>query len=191
VLTCILPCIPLLLRCRSLSFHALKIMSAHTYTLLSDLKVISTCVLSYLVLDKRLNQQAVVSLALLFIGICTGQYATLTADDSAAADRPADHLLLQGVMLMAVVAVLSAVAAVYTEWAMNFSPSYRQESLHLQNMRLYASGTLLNGLYCLLSSSASLVVMDDMRLSHWANVVCLAFMGLATVRVAVLWCLAL
>lgn len=52
-------------------------MSAHTYTLLGDLKVITTCVLSYLVLDKHLNRQAVLSLLLLFAGICIGQYATM------------------------------------------------------------------------------------------------------------------
>ncbi|WIA14349.1 hypothetical protein OEZ85_002878 [Tetradesmus obliquus] len=61
----------------NLSFYALRIMSAHTYTLLGDLKVITTCVLSYLVLDKHLNRQAVLSLLLLFAGICIGQYATM------------------------------------------------------------------------------------------------------------------
>jgi drug/metabolite transporter (DMT)-like permease len=164
----------------SLSFYALRIMSAHTYTLLSDLKVITTCVLSYLLLDKALNRQAVSSLFLLFTGICIGQYATSTADETASA-LPVDASWWHGVALMAFVAVLSAVAAVYTEWVMNYSATYGQESLNLQNMRLYASGTLLNGLFCMLHTKTSLSTFDDMRASHWVCVVGLAFMGLVTV----------
>jgi drug/metabolite transporter (DMT)-like permease len=163
-----------------LSFYALKIMSAHTYTLLTDLKVISTCALSYLLLDKHLNRQAVTSLVLLFTGICIGQYATSTADEAASATAAAGSWL-QGVLIMVLVAVLSAVAAVYTEWIMNYSPTYGQESLNLQNMRLYASGTLLNGLFCILHSKTSISTFDDLRASHWVNVVGLAFMGLVTV----------
>lgn len=162
--------LPVLPACsRSLSFYALKIMSAHTYTLLSDLKVITTCALSYLLLDRHLNRQAVTSLVLLFTGICVGQYATSTAEESsaAAAASAAGASQLQGVLIMVLVAVLSAVAAVYTEWIMNYSSTYGQESLNLQNMRLYASGTLLNGLHCMLHAKTSLSTFDDMRASHW------------------------
>lgn len=165
----------------SLSFYALKIMSAHTYTLLSDLKVITTCALSYLLLDKHLNRQAVTSLVLLFTGICIGQYATSTAEEASSA-AAANANWIQGVLIMVLVAVLSAVAAVYTEWVMNYSSTYGQESLNLQNMRLYASGTMLNGLFCILHSQTSLSTFDDLRLSHWVNVAGLAFMGLVTVR---------
>jgi drug/metabolite transporter (DMT)-like permease len=140
-------------------------MSAHTYTLLSDLKVITTCALSYLLLDRHLNRQAVTSLVLLFTGICIGQYATSTAEESSAAAGGASQL--QGVLIMVLVAVLSAVAAVYTEWIMNYSSTYGQESLNLQNMRLYASGTLLNALHCMLHAKTSLSTFDDMRASHW------------------------
>lgn len=173
---------------RSLSFFVLQIMSAHTYTLLSDLKVITTGVLGYLVLDKRLNRQAIVSLCLLFMGISIGHFATLEGEGppsakvaTAAASNSAQHIWLLGLLTMVLIAVLSAIAAVYTEWVMNFSSDYRHESLNLQNMRLYVSGTLLNGLYCLFHSKAALTSFSDMRPAHWVLVVMYAIMGLLTV----------
>jgi hypothetical protein len=155
-------------------------MSAHTYTLLSDLKVITTCVLSYLVLDKHLNRQAITSLAVLFAGICLGQYAT-SSPEVTVNSTVINANWVHGVAIMSFVAILSAVAAVYTEWMMNYSSVYGQESINLQNMRLYASGTLLNGLFCVLHSKTSLTSFNDMRLLHWVNVAGLAFMGLVTV----------
>jgi len=190
----LLPCLPTnllprLLLC-SLSFFVLQIMSAHTYTLLSDLKVITTGVLGYLILDKHLNRQAIVSLCLLFTGISIGHFATLTSEGEgppsakvaeAAASTSAQHIWLLGLLTMVLIAVLSAIAAVYTEWVMNFSSDYRHESLNLQNMRLYVSGTLLNGLYCLFHSKAALTSFSDMRPAHWVLVVMYAIMGLLTV----------
>jgi hypothetical protein len=155
-------------------------MAAHTFTLLSDLKVITTCVLSYLVLDKHLNRQAIMSLGVLFLGICIGQYATSSPEvtiDNAVINANWVH----GVMIMSFVAVLSAVAAVYTEWLMTYSNTYAHESLNVQNMRMYASGTVVNGLFCVLHSKTSLTTFNDMRFLHWLNVVGLACMGLVTV----------
>ena len=120
-------------------------MSAHTYTLMCDLKVITTGVLSYLVLDRHLNRQAVVSLVVLFTGICIGQYATTTTSDSSAAQAGAAsswgdlQQVLPGLLVMVTIALMSAVASVYTEWVMNFS-SFRHESINLHNARMYVAG---------------------------------------------------
>lgn len=164
-------------------------MSAHTYTLMCDLKVITTGVLSYMVLDRHLNRQAVVSLGVLFAGICIGQYATTATESSpkaaaaaAAAASGASELqqLLPGLLVMATIAMLSAVASVYTEWVMNFS-SFRHESINLHNARMYVAGTLLNGLYYWQSGGSFGDFFAGMRSSHWAIVLMLAMMGLVTV----------
>jgi hypothetical protein len=110
-------------------------MPPHTYTLLSDLKIITTGVLSYLMLNRQLNKRAAASLVLLFTGICLGQYGTSTDSSSTAASSTAAAGPLgwvHGVLVMSLVAVLSAVAAVYTEWVMNFSATYKHESINLQ-----------------------------------------------------------
>lgn len=107
-------------------------MPPHTYTLLSDLKIITTGVLSYLMLNRQLNKRAAASLVLLFTGICLGQYGTSTDSSSTAASSTAAAGPLgwvHGVLVMSLVAVLSAVAAVYTEWVMNFSATYKHESI--------------------------------------------------------------
>lgn len=165
-------------------------MAAHTYTLLSDLKIITTGVLSYLLLNRQLNRRAAASLVLLFAGICLGQYGTSNDNsNTAAASTPVAAAAaggplgwLHGVLVMALVAVLSALAAVYTEWVMNHSTAYKHESINLQNMRLYASGTLFNGLYSITRTAAALSSFGDMRPTHWLIVLGLAFMGLVTVR---------
>jgi hypothetical protein len=49
-------------------------------------------------------------------------------------------------------------------------------------MRLYASGTLFNGLYSIMrTQQSSLSSLDDMRPTHLLIVMGLAFMGLVTV----------
>lgn len=190
----------ILLHC-SLTFYALKIMPAYTYTIMCNLKIITTGVLGYVVLDKHLTWRAVASLAVLFGGVCVGQYSPAplqqqqggspspAAAPSPAADVVADssgdalfQQLTSGVVVMVVIAVLSAVAAVYSEWVMNFS-SFKHESLNLQNLRLYVAGTLLNGLYYLQSGGSFSSFLVGMKLSHWAVVLVLAVMGLVTVSV--------
>lgn len=177
-------------------------MSAHLYTLLCDLKVLTTGLLNYLVLHKRLNRQGVLSLTLLFAGISLGQIATMEvtappsgpAAGSAAGPVPGPgpvsiwasiaasrHQWLPGLVVMVLIALLSAAASVYTEWIMNFSTSFRHEPLSLQNMRLYAVGVLLNCVYYVQSGGLRESFMEDMRPSHWVIAAILACMGLVTV----------
>lgn len=84
---------------------------------------------------------------------------------------------------MLVVATLSGVASVYTEWVMCHS-RYAHESLHRQNMRLYAVGVALNGALFLHQQRGASALLAPMRGSHWVIVLLLAFTGLVTVRAA-------
>jgi drug/metabolite transporter (DMT)-like permease len=112
-------------------------MSAHTYTLLCDLKVLTTGLANYLVLQKSLSRQSVMSLCVLFAGIAIGELSTLESGSGGAQQqqpfsRAAVAQLLPGVAVMVLVALLSATASVYTEWVMNHAPRYRHETIHLQ-----------------------------------------------------------
>jgi drug/metabolite transporter (DMT)-like permease len=168
---------------RSLSFYALQLMSAHVYTLLGDLRVITTGLLNYLVLDKQLNRQAVLSLCMLFCGISIGQAATMDSagDSQHTGDSSSTQHWVTGVALMLLISSLSAVASVYQEWVMSHAARYKHESINLQNVRLYVVGVLLNGVWYLQSGGASQPFLADMRPSHWAVALILACMGLVTV----------
>lgn len=160
-------------------------MSAHMYTLLCDLKIISTGLLNYLVMDKGLSREAVMSLLVLFLGICIGQYATMRASaGNLSTIASTAQLKAVGFLLMALISLISASASVYTEWVMNRS-AFKHESLNLQNMRLYSLGVLLNGAYYLQQSGAGQLqgFFADISAPHWAVVLILALMGLITVRV--------
>lgn len=165
----------------SLSFYALTLMSAHLYTLLCDLKIISTGILNYLILDKRLNRHAVLSLVALFLGICVGQYSTMRATaGSLKTLTAASHFKVGGFLLMALISLISGIASVYTEWVMNHS-QYRHESLNLQNMRLYSIGMALNAAYYWQNGGRLEGFLSDMSGPYWAVVLILALMGLITV----------
>lgn len=94
-------------------------MPTHTYTMLSDLKIITTGIGGYLLLGQPLTGRAAASLVLLFLGICLGQLGTISGDHSAAAAASTAATSVpwvHAVLVMCLVAVLSAVASVYTEW---------------------------------------------------------------------------
>lgn len=115
---------------RSLSFYALTLLSVPLYTLLCDLKVITTGLLCYGLLDRRLDHQALLSLLGLFCGICLGQYATMRATSGSLAAMAA-AASLGGCVLMVGISLVSGAASVYTEWVMNHS-RYSHETLNLQ-----------------------------------------------------------
>jgi drug/metabolite transporter (DMT)-like permease len=105
----------------SLTIYALSVMPTHTYTMLSDLKIITTGIGGYLLLGQQLTGRAVASLVLLFLGICLGQLGTISgggasAAAGASATAAASVPWVHAVLVMCLVAVLSALASVYTEW---------------------------------------------------------------------------
>lgn len=164
----------------SLSFYALTMMSAHLYSLLCDLKIVSTGLLNYFVLDKQLNQHAITSLLGLFLGICISQYSTMRAAVGSLSALLSSRFTAAGFLLMVLISIISATASVYTEWVMNYS-QYRHESLNRQNMKLYSIGMMLNAAYYWQSGGQLKGFFSDVRGPHWAVVLVLALMGLITV----------
>lgn len=165
----------------SLSFYALTVLSGHQYILLSDLKVLATCLLSCFVLRQQLSRTTVLSIGGLFLGVCTGQYSTMRATAGSLWTLAAGaDFLTAGFLLMLVISAVSAVSSVYTEWLMNYS-RFRHESLNVQNMRLYAVGVLLNAAYYWHSGGQLEGFLLDVRGLHWLVVLLLALMGLFTV----------
>lgn len=71
----------------------------------------------------------------------------------------------------------------------NHAQHYKHESINLQNMRLYASGTVLNAIYCRMTAGPGVLSgMGDMRPGHYVIVLGLACMGLVTVSHSVTTC---
>lgn len=167
---------------RSLSFYALTFLSGYQYTLLSDLKILATCLLGCFVLHQHLSRSTVLSLSGLFLGVCTGQYSTMRATAGSIWTLAAGaNFLSIGFFVMLVISAVSAVSSVYTEWLMNHS-RFRQKSLNVQNMRLYAVGVLLNAAYYWHTGGEFEGFLSDVKGLHWLVVLLLALMGLFTVR---------
>ena len=165
----------------NLSIYALSLLPAYSYMLLTNLKIITTGLMSVAVLKKPLSTDQQISLVLLFIGLSAGNSGTGSASSSSLAtlDIP------KGIVVMLIVAMCSATATVYTEWVMNHS-SFKEESIHQQNAKLYAAGVLLNGIYYLQDtarrtgtlSTIPATTFTHMRHIHWVVICGLAFMGL-------------
>ncbi|KAF8059663.1 CMP-sialic acid transporter 1 [Scenedesmus sp. PABB004] len=191
----------------NLSIHALSLLPAYTYTLLCNLKIITTGLLARALLGHALSGDSQWSLGMLFFGICLGQWASMRGGGGAAAGSAASAAgtagttgglaaaalaAAPGVGVMVVVATLSATASVYTEWLNNHS-SFAHESINVQNARLYAIGCVLNGTTYLRAAAArgaargaaggglrGALSLSDLRPVHWAVVGVFASMGLAT-----------
>jgi probable UDP-sugar transporter A4 len=165
----------------NLSIYALSLLPAYSYMLLTNLKIITTGLLNIAVLKKSLSIEQQVSLVLLFLGLSAGN-STVSSNSSS------PNLTLnipQGILVMLIVALCSATATVYTEWVMNHS-TFKDESIHLQNARLYTFGIILNAVYYLQDTvrrSGTLAAVfsgffSHMRAIHWAVVLGLGLMGL-------------
>jgi probable UDP-sugar transporter A4 len=171
----------------NLSFYALHLLPAYTYMLLTSLKILTTALLSHAFLGKDIpiHQQASYVLMLLAVNIGTAKSSSKSHSPYLSYNLPA------GLFIMLAVAGCSALATVYTEWVMNCS-CYKQESINLQNARLYVAGVVLNGGFYLYQAMVKQVsgvtggAWSDLRLLHWGIISSLAFMGLL-VSVIIKW----
>jgi probable UDP-sugar transporter A4 len=173
----------------NLSFYALRLLPAYTYMLLTSLKILTTALLSYTFLGKEIPTHQQVSYVLMLLAVNLG-----TAKSSSVSHSPyLSYNIPAGLFIMLAVAACSALATVYTEWVMNYS-CYRQESINLQNARLYVAGVVLNGGFYVYQtvvkqvsgSSSTGGAWSDIRLLHWGIIISLAFMGLL-VSVIIKW----
>jgi UDP-sugar transporter A1/2/3 len=118
----------------NLVFYGLLQSDPVQFQLLGNLKILTTTLLFRLIMKKPLSDLAYVSLLLLTIGLTVTQ---LKNDTQLA-------LTLDAVLTQTVIATLSALAAIVTEWLMKSNPRRQLESLHIQNIWLYVYGILFN-----------------------------------------------
>eukprot|EP00884_Botryococcus_braunii_P003112 jgi/Botrbrau1/12801/Bobra.117_1s0017.2 len=119
----------------NVQFLTLQYVDPSTYQILGNLKIVTTGLLSWIALHRNLTVLQWLALILLTIGATTSQVNTCENQDVFTAP-------IQGYFFGAVSAVLSAVAAVYTEWVMKRNT----DSLYWQNIQLYSLGVLFNGM---------------------------------------------
>ncbi|GAB4822763.1 hypothetical protein N2152v2_009809 [Parachlorella kessleri] len=163
----------------NVQFHFLKYVDPATYQILGNLKIVSTGVLLRLCLQRRLSLLQWMALVLLMVGATTSQINT---DCSGGAEKSFLSAPLQGYLFGLLSALLSAVAAVYTEWVMKSN----NDSLYWQNCLLYSFGVLFNGAGLVFSggSGLDLSVFSHKRIFEgytsitWLVVCNLAFSGL-------------
>jgi solute carrier family 35 (UDP-sugar transporter), member A1/2/3 len=118
----------------NLVFYGLLQSDPVQFQLLGNLKILTTTLLFRLIMKKPLSDLAYTSLLLLTIGLTMTQ---LKNDTQLA-------LTLDAVLTQVVIATLSGLAAIVTEWLMKSNPRRQYESLHIQNIWLYVYGIVFN-----------------------------------------------
>ncbi|KAK3812079.1 MAG: nucleotide-sugar transporter-domain-containing protein [Benniella sp.] len=111
-------------------------MPAPTYVVLSNLKILTTGLFSYLFLKRLLRPMQWVSLGILFLSTAVSQ---VDLDKGLSLS-----ISLQAFLWMILFCSLSAAASVFSEYVMQ--ERFANESIHLQNMKLYMFGILFNGI---------------------------------------------
>lgn len=120
----------------NLTFVLLSLMPAPTYVVLSNLKILTTGLFSYLFLKRHLAPMQWVSLGILFLSTAISQ---VDLDKGLSLS-----ISLQAFLWMILFCSLSAAASVFSEYVMQ--ERFANESIHLQNMKLYMFGILFNGI---------------------------------------------
>ena len=145
----------------NLAVHIQSHMDATSYQMMSNLKILTTCLLYKLVINKHVSRVKWLAIAMLFVaGVCY-TLANLTSEEE---DNSADgggrrhhndriYITYPGLALMAIYCTISGFSGVYSEVLLK--GNYVATSLHVQNVYLYAYGTLFNTVASLLSSEHS------------------------------------
>jgi UDP-sugar transporter A1/2/3 len=118
----------------NLVFYGLLLTDPVQFQLLGNMKILTTTLLFRLIMKKPLSDLAYVSLVLLTIGLTVTQ---LKSDTQAS-------ITAHAIVTQTVIALLSALAAIVTEYLMKSNPRRVSESLHIQNIWLYIYGILFN-----------------------------------------------
>ena len=141
-------------------FIAIALMDAVTFELLSNLRILLTAFFLSWFLKKRLNNVQVPALLLLVLGTAVSQWVTCNKKITSTATLP-------GVFWTLVYSTFSAAAGVYTEHLLKHN---KKQSVHFQNIQLYAHGTLFSFLGLLT------IFYEDWRsLSHKFPFFCFIF----------------
>ncbi|KAF9574140.1 hypothetical protein EC968_007392 [Mortierella alpina] len=165
----------------NLTFILLSLMPAPTYVVLSNLKILTTGLFSFLFLHRLLTTVQWISLGILFLSTAVSQ---IDLEKGLSLS-----ISLQAFLLMILFCSLSAAASVFSEYVMK--ERFATESIHLQNMKLYMFGILFNGITYLLTpppvpvagGAASAVATGffaDMAPIHFMIIMAYALLGLVT-----------
>lgn len=153
----------------NVQFYFLKYVDPTTYQILGNLKIITTGLLLWLVLGRRMSPLQWIALSLLAVGATTSQIST-DCESETVMRAP-----LIGYLFGLLSACLSALAAVYTEWVLKRNG----DSLYWQNMQLYGFGVLFNGAGLVAGSAGSVLhPLKGYSVATWLVVANLAFSGL-------------
>ncbi|KAF9318058.1 hypothetical protein BG003_011845 [Podila horticola] len=159
----------------NLTFILLSLMPAPTYVVLSNLKILTTGLFSYWFLHRMLTKPQWISLGILFFSTAISQ-VDLEKGLSLSISP-------QAFLLMILFCSLSAAASVFSEYVMK--ERFANESIHLQNMKLYMFGILFNGITYLLTPTAPTDsgpagFWSDMAPIHFFIILAYASLGLVT-----------
>ncbi|KAG0250471.1 hypothetical protein BG011_008328 [Mortierella polycephala] len=161
----------------NLTFILLSLMPAPTYVVLSNLKILTTGLFSFLFLHRMLTTVQWISLGILFLSTAVSQ---IDLEKGLSLS-----ISIQAFLLMILFCSLSAAASVFSEYVMK--ERFAKESIHLQNMKLYMFGILFNGITYMLTPVAATTdpaqqsgFFSDMVLIHFFIILAYASLGLVT-----------
>ncbi|KAG9323589.1 hypothetical protein KVV02_004839 [Mortierella alpina] len=162
----------------NLTFILLSLMPAPTYVVLSNLKILTTGLFSFLFLHRLLTTVQWISLGILFLSTAVSQ---IDLEKGLSLS-----ISLQAFLLMILFCSLSAAASVFSEYVMK--ERFATESIHLQNMKLYMFGILFNGITYLLTpppppttaGTGATGFFADMAAIHFMIILAYALLGLVT-----------
>ncbi|PSC76361.1 CMP-sialic acid transporter 1 isoform X1 [Micractinium conductrix] len=158
----------------NVQFFFLKYVDPATYQILGNLKIVTTGLLLRLALKRYLSRLQWMALLLLMAGAATSQINT---DCSQGRVQGVLHAPVMGYVFALVSALMSAVAAVYTEWVLKKN----NDTLYWQNMLLYGFGAAFNFANLAQSKVAaggSWALLHGYTPVTWLVVANLAFSGL-------------
>jgi len=131
----------------NLTFVALENLSAGSFTILNQLKILTTAVFSVVMLGKSLNPAKWRALFLLILGAILVQYKNVTSDNSQIEDSLKTHYpseKLFGMTAVLISVALSGFSGIYFEWVLKRQPvEGERPSIWELNFQLSLYGIIL------------------------------------------------
>jgi len=152
----------------SVTFYCLALISASTYAVLSNLKIISTGVMFFFILKRPLSKMQWTALLIMTVGASVSQLPKSSTDATF-------DINPNGLIMVLVQVTLSGASATFLDWLVKRD----LDSINLQNMKLYVFGCML----CICSSITSATSANIFYGHNWCSmliVLTLAFQGLIT-----------
>lgn len=155
----------------TMAFMLLNYVDPATFQLLSNMKVITTTVLTWIIMKKVFSGIQWISLVVLFVG---SSLSTIAADPASVSSVKLGATTT-GFIGMVVYCTLSALAGISTEYAMKINES---TSIHYQNLQMYMFGVFFNFISCHYEGKGDLKVMFAGLQSSWWILAVIANQGM-------------